>query len=67
MALNPIDINYRPEHVEALMDECDAKNKRIAELEAVLRAIADHPTGGVGCNPETFVKWARIALTKSTT
>ena len=28
----------------------------------VLREIAEHPTGGVGCNPEVFVKAARTAL-----
>jgi hypothetical protein len=27
-----------------------------------LREIAEHPTGGVGCNPEGFVRAARAAL-----
>ena len=27
-----------------------------------LREIAEHPTGGIGCNPEGFVKAARAAL-----
>lgn len=40
----------------------DIANKRIIELEAVLREIATHPTGGVGCNPKTFVEMARKVL-----
>lgn len=31
-------------------------------LRAALREIAENPTGGVGCNPEGFVKKARAAL-----
>lgn len=34
----------------------------IERLRAALRAIAEHPTGGVGCNPEGFVQDARAAL-----
>lgn len=36
----------------------------IERLREALRAMADHPTGGVGCNPEGFVNAARAALTK---
>lgn len=37
-------------------------NGRASKLEEALREIANHPTGGVGCNPQTFVEIARKAL-----
>ena len=51
--------------IETAIDDIEryrADLKRIAELEAALREIADHPAGGVGCNPQSFVGIARKAL-----
>jgi len=35
---------------------------RLRSMEEALSAIANHPTGGVGCNPEEFVAAAKAAL-----
>lgn len=43
-------------------DHRDWLRKRMQKLEDALREIANHPTGGVGCNPQTFVETARKAL-----
>lgn len=51
-----------PEDTSFLLNDLDAKDEEIARLRAALREIAEHPTGGVGCNPEGFVKAARAAL-----
>ena len=54
-------------------EECKlltAENERLAageeikRLKQVLESMANHPTGGVGCNPQTFVEAARAALNK---
>lgn len=49
---------------EAFHPRCshDARDHRIGQLEAALREIATHPTGGIGCNPQSFVEIARKAL-----
>ena len=36
--------------------------EKMCELAKALQKIAQHPTGGVGCNPVVFVKEARAAL-----
>ena len=46
---------WGPQHYECLVRE------RAADVEA-LREIAEQPTGGIGCNPERFVKIARARL-----
>ena len=51
---------------EAEIERLRAWNAEIAlnahHFAKVLREIAEHPTGGVGCNPEGFVSAARAAL-----
>jgi hypothetical protein len=42
----------------------EAENKRLRE---VLGEIANHPTGGIGCNPVQFVEAARAALKETGT
>ena len=39
-----------------------AQAERVRVLEDALREIADHSTGGVGCNPQSFVEIASAAL-----
>ena len=41
MALRPIKLDYLPEHVEALLEEIDTNEKRIAELDMALRNVLD--------------------------
>lgn len=41
------------------LSELEADNARLRDA---LRKIADSPTGGVGCNPASFVEIARAAL-----
>ena len=54
-----VAMNHR---METLIDARNATIARANRYEAALRAIAHHPTGGVGCNPEQFVEAAKAAL-----
>lgn len=54
-----VAMNHR---METLIDARNATIARANRYEAALRAIANHPTGGVGCNPEQFVEAAKAAL-----
>lgn len=38
--------------------------EKMLEFAKALKKIAEHPTGGVGCNPVIFVEEARAALAK---
>lgn len=53
----------------ALPSQWSANARLIAaapDLLEALQTIADHPTGGVGCNPQSFVEIARAALARAT-
>lgn len=54
------DRPVEPTSARVYRDPADVR--RMARLELALIEIAEHPTGGVGCNPQTFVEIARKAL-----
>jgi len=63
--LSTVDLELTAEEANALHLAVQALD-RADQIEAALRAIADHPTSGVGCNPGTFVQIARAALERPT-
>lgn len=46
---------------DALYELCGKANAHDAMRDALI-AIAHHPAGGVGCNPESLIEIARSAL-----
>lgn len=48
--------------VELTFREAQEAADEIERLRSALREITNHPTGGVGCNPQTFVEIASKAL-----
>lgn len=47
---------------DLIVSDLLAAQDRAEAMERALRKIADHPTGGVGCNPVLLVEEARAAL-----
>ena len=57
---------WGPQHYECLVRERAADVEALREIAEALREIAEQPTGGIGCNPEGFVKIARARLADRT-
>lgn len=45
-----------------MQEKIDDLRAEVARLREALDKIAQHPTGGIGCNPVVFVEEARAAL-----
>lgn len=46
------------------MSQDDKQRELLREALDALESIGNHPTGGVGCNPQSFVEIARAAADK---
>ena len=45
-------------------DDETVERELVREALDALESIGNHPTGGVGCNPQSFVEIARAAADK---